>query len=131
MKHRCPCVGEILTLVTKVHDSPTSLNMGIPILLCQEHGKPPTFFQKNPNGRRASGKERHWLSNEYRYKHASIYIYTHKVALKFEKAQIQLLSLTGGWKSNHLYSNTSPLCDFLPFNASTMYPVLLFKILSN
>lgn len=46
MKHRCPCVGEILTLVTKVHDSPTSLNMGIPILLCQEHGKPPTFFQK-------------------------------------------------------------------------------------
>lgn len=77
MKHRCPCVGEILTLVTKVHDSPTSLNMGIPILLCQEHGKPPTFFQKNPNGRRASGKERHWLSNEYRYKHASIYIYIH------------------------------------------------------
>lgn len=50
MKHRCPCVGEILTLVTKVHDSPTSLNMGIPILLCQEHGKPPTFFQRIPLG---------------------------------------------------------------------------------
>lgn len=58
--------------------------------------KNPHFLPKNPTARRTSGKERHWLSNVHRYKHASIYIV---VALKFEKAQIRLLSLTGGWKS--------------------------------
>jgi len=81
--------------VTKVHDSPGLLNTGIPILLCQEHGKNPHFLPKNPTASRASGKERHWLSKVYIYKHAPIHIV---VALKFEKAQIQLLSLTGSWK---------------------------------
>lgn len=57
--------------------------------------KTPYFLPKNPTERRTSEKERHWLSNVYRYEHASIYIV---VALKFEKAQLHLLSLTGGWK---------------------------------
>lgn len=50
------------------------------------------FLLKNPNERRISGKERHWLSNVHRYKYASI---DTVVALTFEKAAS---SLTEGWK---------------------------------
>lgn len=91
--------------------------------------KNPHFLPKSPSGRKTSGKERHWLSSVYRYKHASIYI---AVVLKFEKAQIQLLSSREVGKSNHLHSSTRQfVCSFLVSNVSTMYPVLLFKILSN
>lgn len=48
LRPRHCCVGEVLILVTKVHDSPGLLNMGIRILLCQEHGKTLTSFQRIP-----------------------------------------------------------------------------------
>lgn len=57
MKHRCPCVREVLILVTKVHHSPSLLNIGIPILLCQEHGKTLTSFQRVPVGERLLEKK--------------------------------------------------------------------------
>lgn len=131
MKQRCLCVGEILILVTKVHDSPSSLNMGIPILLCQEHGKPPTFFQRIPMGggllkKKGTGCLMNTDINML------LYIYTH-VKLRSNLGKLRFsyfLQLEAG-KGKHLYSNTSPLCNFLPFNASMMYPILLFKILSN
>lgn len=48
LRQRHCSVGEVLILVTKVHDSPGLLSMGILILLCQEHGKTLTSFQRIP-----------------------------------------------------------------------------------
>lgn len=48
LRQRHHCVGKVLILVTKVHDSLGLLNMGIPILLCQEQGKILTSLQRIP-----------------------------------------------------------------------------------
>lgn len=92
LRQRCHCVWEAFILVTKGAWFTRFIKYGNPYSTLPRTWKNPHFLLKNPNERRISGKERHWLSNVYRYKHASIYII---VAFKFEKATF---SLTGGWK---------------------------------
>lgn len=48
LRQRHSCVWEVLISVTKVRDSLGLFNMGIPIPLCQEHGKTLTSFQRIP-----------------------------------------------------------------------------------
>lgn len=96
-----------------MHHSPSLLNIGIPILLCQEHGKTLTSFQRVPMGERLLEKKG---TGCLVYTDINMLLYIYSSYAEIWESSDSATFFKGGWKKQPLTLQYKAVCSFLASN---------------